>query len=49
VNWDGLFIYTFWLMYFSLCYILWKYSDRIYFWFFSEMVEETEGNKDVSS
>jgi len=40
IYWDNLFLYLFWLAYFGLCFALWKYSDRIYYWFFSEMVEE---------
>ncbi len=42
IYWDNLFIYVFWLLYFGLCYVLWGHSEGIYFWFFSEMVDNKE-------
>lgn len=47
IYWDNLFVYVFWVTYGLLCWILWKYSDRMYFWFFSEAVKkDKEGEKE---
>lgn len=42
IYWDNLFTYAFWVTYAIVCYVLWKYSDKLYFWFFEEVNKDED-------
>lgn len=42
IYWSNLFIYLFWISYVILCYFLYRYSDKMYFWLYEKTLDQTE-------